>query len=86
MALRTSVEIDPEIEVTAREYPQDLGLSPKMSAASVYREIMRAGFRALRDRHERAERVRIYQEWAKDEELRQSIRESADLAYEEGVL
>jgi hypothetical protein len=86
MGRRTSVDIDPEIETTAKESPQDLGLPARMSASSVYREIMRVGFRTLREQHERAERIRIYQEWAQDEELRQSIRESANLAYDEGVL
>ncbi len=35
---------------------------------------------------EREERIRLYREWAQDEELRQSVRESADLAYQLGVL
>ena len=35
---------------------------------------------------EREERIRLYQQWAQDEELRQSVRESADLAYQPGVL
>ncbi|MBI4493592.1 MAG: hypothetical protein HY690_12450 [Chloroflexi bacterium] len=86
MAQRVTIPVDPALRERVREHPEDFGFPPDTSEARIYARLVEVGARAVLEERRRAERIKLYDEWADDPERHQAVREAMQMAIEDGLL